>query len=781
MKSIKLREQKFSRTVMMLLVMLLTTATAGAQDTENTEVIGGNTFNKNDQGSLLITSVDDWNNLAAAVAAGNECTGYNFVLTTDISITRPIGQQTGSNKSDRKRFAGTFDGNGNILTVNLNTADEWFSYNKGYASPFAYVKNTTIKNLHVVGTITTTGQWASGVVGSTGNNANDGNCTIDNVQVSVEIINNYTTNGGSYSNHGGFIGIPEGAATITNSWFDGKFSGNDYKYSGGFIGLNKSNSTKLTNCLFNPYSIESEMSVVGACEFVHDNSNNTHTLENCYSVTLFGAPENAQGIHVVAEQPGSDYSFTSVTAADRKIYYHITSNPAWRNLVTQFAGGGTIALEADITAGSEDNCLTVPEGKTLTLNMNGYTLDRGLFTETAKENGYVILVKNGGKLTINSGTSNGTIKGGHNSGDGGGIYVEAGGELTLTNVTVTENSINSNKVGGGVYVETDGTLYGTLYMSGTVKITNNATVTNGTSRTEKNLYLSEGTFITLNGKLTGSKTIGVTKSGNGVFTSGLQGNGNLSSFVSDNTSLRLGTVEGEAALLQPYNVTTAATINGTLAFKVNDKSATTAVLGDNITLTVTPASDDYQIASVSYSYNDGEDRVVNIEAVENVYSFTMPAADVTISATFALSNMPLILNKASLNGVTKFWGTFYTTTAYQLPEGAQAFYMKSDKSLYRVGDDGTIIPAGEAVVVMSDGDLNESSITLALTPSDDDITVTGNFLKGTASATPVADLSIESGKAVYVMSADSDGNLGFYQFTGTEIPANKAYYVDSVE
>ena len=30
MKSIKLRELKFSRTVMMLLVMLLTTATAGA-------------------------------------------------------------------------------------------------------------------------------------------------------------------------------------------------------------------------------------------------------------------------------------------------------------------------------------------------------------------------------------------------------------------------------------------------------------------------------------------------------------------------------------------------------------------------------------------------------------------------------------------------------------------------------------------------------------------------------------------------------------------------------
>ncbi len=775
MKSIKLRELKLSRTVMLLLVMLLTTATAGAQDTE---VINGYTFYKNDKGSLLINSVDDWNNLAAAVAAGNECTGKNFVLTTDISITRPIGQQTTSNRSDRKRFAGTFDGGEKTLTVKLNTTDEWFTYNKGYAAPFAYVKNTTIKNLHVVGTITTSGTWASGLIGSTGNNSNDGKCTIEKVQVSVKIINNYTTSGSSYANHGGFIGIPEGETTIKDSWFDGSFSGNDYKYSGGFIGLNNSNAT-LTNCLFNPTSIQQGMSVLGACEFVHDNTNKngSHTLENCYSVTLFGAPENAQGIHVVAEKPGTDYSYTTVTAADGKIYYHITSNPAWRALVEQFRSGETIELNADITAGSEDNCLTVPSEIELMLNMNGHTLDRGLFTETAKENGFVILVKRGGKLTINGGTSNGTIKGGHNSGNGGGIYVEAGGELTLTDVTVTENSINSNKVGGGVYVETGGT----LNVSGTVKITNNATVTHNTTRTEKNLYLSEGTFITLIGKLTDSK-IGVTKYGNGVFTSDLQGNGNVSSFVTDNTSSRIvkvtdGENAGEAALLQPYNVIKEATINGTLDFKVNNKNATTAVVGDKITLTVKPASG-YQIASVNYSYNEGEDHVVEIEAVENVYSFTMPAADVTISATFKLSDMQLTLNRASLNGVTKYWGTFYATTAYQLPEGAQAFYMKDDKSLYMVGTDGTVIPAGEAVVVMSDGDLTESSITLTLSATNIDITVTGNYLQGKASATPVSSLSIESGKSVYVLSADTDGNLGFFVFSGTEIPANRAYYVE---
>ena len=48
----------------------------------------------------------------------------------------------------------------------------------------------------------------------------------------------------------------------------------------------------------------------------------------------------------------------------------------------------------------------------------------------------------------------------------------------------------------------------------------------------------------------------------------------------------------------------------------------------------------------------------------------------------------------------------------------------------------------------------------------------GNILQGSASAVPVAGLS----GTPYVLGKVGDA-LGFYQYTGTSIPAGKAYYV----
>ena len=65
--------------------------------------------------------------------------------------------------------------------------------------------------------------------------------------------------------------------------------------------------------------------------------------------------------------------------------------------------------------------------------------------------------------------------------------------------------------------------------------------------------------------------------------------------------------------------------NGTVEANVSE-----AAEGDTVTLTVTPA-DNYKIDTVTY--NDGTNDV-EITATEGVYSFTMPASDVTVSATF---------------------------------------------------------------------------------------------------------------------------------------------------
>ena len=122
----------------------------------------------------------------------------------------------------------------------------------------------------------------------------------------------------------------------------------------------------------------------------------------------------------------------------------------------------------------------------------------------------------------------------------------------------------------------------------------------------------------------------------------------------------------------------------------------------------------------------------------------------------------LTANQATFAGQTHYWTTFYHPIwSYTLPTGAQAFYMKDDHALYRVGD-GSLIPADCAVVIMAES----ASIELTATTADAP-TVTGNILQGTSTATTAPAGS-------HVMGKVSD-TFGFFEYSG-EIPVNKAYY-----
>lgn len=132
----------------------------------------------------------------------------------------------------------------------------------------------------------------------------------------------------------------------------------------------------------------------------------------------------------------------------------------------------------------------------------------------------------------------------------------------------------------------------------------------------------------------------------------------------------------------------------------------------------------------------------------------------------------LTAHQAAFAGQTRYWTTFYHPVwNYVVPVGAQAFTMGSDHALYRIGD-GTIIPAGCAVVIMADKTAVELTSTTNAAPS-----VTGNILKGATADTAVSSLNLQSGQKVYVLGQSGD-TLGFYEFTGETIPANKAYYIE---
>ena len=127
------------------------------------------------------------------------------------------------------------------------------------------------------------------------------------------------------------------------------------------------------------------------------------------------------------------------------------------------ADNATITLDSDTTI-TETLVIT---GKTLTLDLNGYTL-------RMTGNTRVFYVYNNATLTIqdSSAAKSGTITGG-NAGDGGGVYIgdnSSEGHLVMTGGTITGCATEPSRGGdrgGGVFV-----FKGSFTMSGTAKITN---------------------------------------------------------------------------------------------------------------------------------------------------------------------------------------------------------------------------------------------------------------------------------------------------------------------
>ena len=289
----------------------------------------------------------------------------------------------------------------------------------------------------------------------------------------------------------------------------------------------------------------------------------------------------------------------------------------WALFQTQIdnaASGDTITLTEDLTAEAGDPALTIPEGKAITLDLNGHTLDRA---RTAMEDyGWVIAVN--GDLTLRGG---GTITGGWNNGNGGGVYVS--GSLTLEGCAITGNTADDiwhDGFGGGVYIDSNGVFVmnggsvsgntaiagggvciaskgeftmnggsvsgntadgiggvfpyggaftmnggeisgndaneqfgGVLIDDGTFNVSGSPVIRNNTigGSTLANVHLAQGSTIGITGQLSGEALLCVTMEEPGTFTSGLAGKGTLANFQSDNPRLSVAlTEDGEACMTE---------------------------------------------------------------------------------------------------------------------------------------------------------------------------------------------------------------------------------------
>lgn len=149
----------------------------------------------------------------------------------------------------------------------------------------------------------------------------------------------------------------------------------------------------------------------------------------------------------------------------------------------------------------------------------------------------------------------------------------------------------------------------------------------------------------------------------------------------------------------------------------------------------------------------------------------------TGSGNSGLDDITITATEAMVLGESKYVTTFYNSGRhYRLPEGTKAYTASLDgaKVVFRqVGDDGSVIPHGTAVIVVADA----ASITLTKLASTDVTAHAGSILQGSDTAVTVTAGKVD-GKTPYVLNISSEV-LGFYKFTGDTIPAGKAYYLKS--
>lgn len=305
----------------------------------------------------------------------------------------------------------------------------------------------------------------------------------------------------------------------------------------------------------------------------------------------------------------------------------------WADLQLLINEGGEITLTDDVTASVGSVGLTIPSNRTVTLNLNGFTINRNL--ESPQDNGSVIIVN--GNLTING---PGTITGGNTTSVGGGIRVKKNGSLTLGSATVSNNTAQNH--GGGIYVSGTGSSF-TL---------NGGTISGNTAKNGGGVAQnSTGSISIISGTITGNTA---SVNGGGVWfgggsssffdmsggtitgnTAGEKGGGvylNSDSYaltggtVNDNTAASYPDIGTKSGISLP---TASITVDTSISYGTVTADKETAVMGETVTLTVSPDIG-YTLRSLTVTDANG-----NPVTVTN-NTFTMPQTNVTVTAVFGI-------------------------------------------------------------------------------------------------------------------------------------------------
>ncbi len=184
----------------------------------------------------------------------------------------------------------------------------------------------------------------------------------------------------------------------------------------------------------------------------------------------------------------------------------------WDALQALISAGGTVTLDRDYTAGEDDHYLTVPAGVTVTLDLNGHTVDYGesgdgMYNDDQNPDYYIgaIVVLEGGALTVCDSSTDGTGK----------ITGITDAILRKTMVVYGSCTLQSGAVAGEIMVgDTSNHPTGSFTMSGgtmedcslTVNACTSFTMTGGSisGHDVEEVVFNYGTFTMSGGTITGT-------------------------------------------------------------------------------------------------------------------------------------------------------------------------------------------------------------------------------------------------------------------------------------
>ena len=430
----------------------------------------------------------------------------------------------------------------------------------------------------------------------------------------------------------------------------------------------------------------------------------------------------------------------------------------WGELQAALDAGGTVTLTQDITAGADDSALTVLRNVTVTLNLNGYTINRGLANGNAVSGGSVIVVK--GTLVV---TGEGTITGGNTTGQGGGVYIDNGGKFTMNGGTITGNTSAGN--GAGVFVVS----------SATFTVNGNATVSGNTYSNDddgsmtQNVYLGSSAYIRVGDSFTGS--VGVwTKEATYIKvtqTNGRMDDSLLSHFSSDRYKeyegrpYGLGILDGEVYFGPLFNVTvTSDSLNGTVT-----ANRQKVILGGNVTLTFEPAD---KLSALSINGNNIE--LTNI--VNGVYTCEDIRTDVAVNVTFvhfSWNDLQDALNNGGAVTLTQDYTAASGDSALTVPSGKTVTLDLNDYTLNRGMANSAGVENGYVI-------LNEGTLTITDSGSGGKITG-GNNTDNAGGIYNSGSLTLTGGSIIGNKAALSGGgifNTGTLTITGGSVTGNTA-------